>query len=83
MTLALGAAGAASSLMAPGPPKPPPLPEPGAMSPDGVRKSNAIVRVGIGDKEESDADAPEYEGFVERRTTGTALGGLGRGGLGL
>lgn len=41
------------------------------------------MRVGDGTQVETDTTQPEYSSFVEQRTQGKALGGLGRSGLGL
>lgn len=81
--MAMSVAGAAGTLLAPGPPKPPPLPDmnSSAMNPDGTHKSNAIVRIGNDGLTEQDDNSPDYVPFTEKRTTGMSLGGLGRGGL--
>ena len=64
-------------------PDPPPVqnPDPGGQASPGARAAGATVRVG-GDKA-TDPDDPikDFTGFTEKRTTGKALGGLGRGGL--
>lgn len=64
-------------------PDPPALPDP-ASDPAPTHTSNATVRVG-GDQlsTTTDTTAPEYVPFTEQRSSGKALGGLGRGGLGL
>ena len=73
--------GAASLFAAPKPPDPPPLP---ALDPAPARTPGATVRVGDGTTDNTtDNTAPEFSTFVEKRVQGKALGGLGRGGLGL
>ena len=64
------------------PPPPPPVENPATPAPN-ARDGGAIVRVG-GDGAAGTPNAvPEYSAFQEKRSSGKALGGLGRSGLGL
>lgn len=82
-TLALLGAGSAlfgggNKASAP-PPAAPPVIAPLAATKD----PNADVKVGDGVTKADATSTPQFEGFTEKRQTGTALGGLGRSGLGL
>jgi hypothetical protein len=72
--------GASTLMQASKVPDPPPLPAAEAAP---ARTPGATVRVGDGTQVETDTTQPEYSSFVEQRTQGKALGGLGRSGLGL
>lgn len=45
-----------------------------------AKDPGAVVRVGADNKKVTN-DTTEFKGFVEKRKSGQALGGLGRGGL--
>jgi hypothetical protein len=64
------------------PPPPPPAVNPATPAPN-ARAGGAIVRVGGDEPTEDKETIPEYQTFQEKRVSGKALGGLGRGGLGL
>ena len=71
----------ASVMMQPKIPDPPPLP---ASAPDPVRAPGATVRLGVDEMNPDQSTDTEYVPFEAKRVkTGKALGGLGRGGLGL
>ena len=74
-----GAAGLGSTLLAPTPAAPPPLP---ATAPDAAKKPGATVRVGDGqDDNTTDAAPVTLARTPERRVFGRPVGGLGRSGL--
>lgn len=64
------------------PPPPPPAVNPATPAPN-ARAGGATVRVGGDAPKEDTETTPEYQTFQEKRVSGKALGGLGRGGLGL
>jgi hypothetical protein len=63
-------------------PAPPPAVIP-ATPADTARTPGADVKVGDGAAAVTASATPAYSGFTAQRITGKALGGLGRGGLGL
>lgn len=70
------------SAMSKSAPKPPPVANPATPAPT-ARAAGATVRVGTNEKKVEEGPDADYTGFVEKRASGRALGGLGRSGLGL
>jgi hypothetical protein len=63
-------------------PKPPKVENPATPAPT-ARAPGAVVRVGGDSATEQDTTTPDYSILPEKRVSGKALGGLGKGGLGL
>lgn len=85
MFLAGTAASIGSALFGsePAAPPPPPKPKPPALTAAASREADAEVRTADVSAEEVDPAATPYAPLKTRRASGKALGGLGRGGLGL
>lgn len=80
----LAAVGAATSLFGGGRDKSPPPPKPPVAAPTlASRAPGADVKVGDGAASDARSSTPQFDGFATKRVAGRALGGLGRGGLGL
>jgi hypothetical protein len=80
---AMGAIGLVGNILFPKKEDEAPMPEAvvPAMSAPTSRLPDATVRIGNNTAKSTDASAPDYNDFVEKRVFGKALGGLGRGGL--